>query len=166
MLTIQSLTGSHNRSDFDCGKPALNEWLLRTARQHQEKGISQTFVAVEASSPTKVLGFYALSACEVVTEELPDEVAKKLPRKMPAVKLGRLAVDRAVQGQGLGELLLMDAIHRTCNVREHIGAFALFVDAKDDEAAAFYAKYGFIALPDASSTLVLPLKRICGSGGT
>lgn len=166
MLTIQSLTGSHNRSDFDCGKPALNEWLLRTARQHQEKDISQTFVAVEASSPTKVLGFYALSACEVVTEELPDEVAKKLPRKMPAVKLGRLAVDRAVQGQGLGELLLMDAIHRTCNVREHIGAFALFVDAKDDEAVAFYAKYGFIALPDASSTLVLPLKRICGSGGT
>jgi GNAT superfamily N-acetyltransferase len=136
---------------------------LKTARQHQEKDISQTFVAVEASPPTKVLGFYALSACEIVTAELPEEVAAKLPRKMPAVRLGRLAVDKAVQGQGLGELLLMNAIHRTCNVREHIGAFALFVDAKDDDGAAFYAKYGFIALPDASLTLVLPLKRVCGS---
>lgn len=165
MLTIQSLTGSHNRKEFDCGKPALNEWLLKTARQHQEKDISQTFVAVDASTPTKVLGFYALSACEVVTAELPEEVAARLPRKMPAVKLGRLAVDKAARGRGLGEFLLMDAINRTCNVREHIGAFALFVDA-NDEAAAFYSKYGFTALPDASSTLVLPLKWICRSTDT
>lgn len=165
MLTIQSLTGSHDRKRFDCGKPALNEWLLKTARQHQEKDISQTFVAVDASMPTQVLGFYALSACEVVTAELPEGVAAKLPRKMPAVKLGRLAVDKAVQGQGLGALLLMDAIKRTCNVREHIGAFALFVDAKESEAAAFYTAFGFIALPDASSTLVLPLKQVCGPSG-
>jgi GNAT superfamily N-acetyltransferase len=139
---------------------------LKTARQHQEKDISQTVVAVEVATPTKVLGFYALSACEVVTADLPEEIAAKLPRKMPAVKLGRLAVDKSAQGQGLGKLLLMDAIKRTCNVREHIGAFALFVDAKDDKAVSFYSQYGFIALPDASSTLVLPLKQICGSTAT
>lgn len=161
MLTILSLTGSHNRKEFDCGKPALNEWLSRTARQHQEKDISQTFVAVDPTSPGKILGFYALSACELVTAELPPEVASRLPRKAPAVRLGRLAVDRSAQGQGLGELLLMDVIKRSCDVRGHIGVFALFVEAKDDDAAAFYRKYGFTALPDASMTMVLPLRNVC-----
>jgi len=161
MLTIQSLSGSHDRKGFDCGKPALNEWLERTARQHQEKDISQTFVAVDMEAPRRILGFYALSACEVVTGELPPELASKLPRKAPAVRLGRLAVDSSAQGQGLGELLLMDAIKRSCAVRGHIGVFALFVDAKDDEAAAFYKRYGFTAFPDSAMTLVLPLRAVC-----
>jgi GNAT superfamily N-acetyltransferase len=161
MLTIQSLSGSHDRSKFDCGKPALNAWLSRTARQHQEKDISQTFVAVEVDSPGRILGFYALSACEVVSEELPQELASKLPRKAPAIRLGRLAVESSMQGQGLGEMLLMDAIKRSCNVREHIGVFALFVDAKDEGAAAFYARYGFAALPDSPKTMVLPLRQVC-----
>ena len=161
MLAILSLSGNHNRKEFDCGKPALDEWLHRTARQHQERDISQTFVAVDMDAPSRILGFYALSACEVVTEELPPALAARLPRKVPAVRLGRLAVDVSVQGQGLGELLLMDAIKRTCDVHGHIGVFALFVDAKDDEAAASYGKYGFTALPDTSRTMVLPLGKTC-----
>ena len=161
MLTILSLTGSHDRKTFDCGKPVLNEWLARTARQHQEKDISQTFVAVDPQTPARILGFYALSACEVVTEALPPDLAAKLPRKGPAIMLGRLAVDRSVQGQRLGELLLVDAIKRACNVREHIGVFALFVDAKDEEAGRFYRKYGFTALPDTPATMVLPLRHVC-----
>ena len=161
MLTIRSLSGSHDRRRFDCGKPALDEWLSQTARQHQLKDISQTFVAVDPEEPGRILGFYALSACEVVTEELPADLASKLPRQMPAVKLGRLAVDKSFQRQGLGELLLMDAIKRACNVREQIGVFALFVDAKDDEAVAFYSRYGFSALPRSPKTMVLALKHVC-----
>lgn len=162
MLTIQSLTGSHDRSRFDCGKAALNDWLARTARQHQEKGISQTFVAVDPASPRRILAFYALTACEVACAELPASIAAKLPRRAGAIRLGRLAVDLSVQGQRLGELVLMDAIRRACAVREHVGVFALFVDAKDDQAAAFYSRYGFAALPDAPLTLVLPLRGVCG----
>lgn len=161
MLTILSLTGSHDRKAFDCGKPVLNEWLARTARQHQEKDISQTFVAVAPQAPTRILGFYALSACEVITEALPAKLASKLPRNAPAIRLGRLAVDRSVQGQGLGESLLVDAIKRACNVRQHIGVLALFVDAKDDDAVTFYAKYGFKALPDSPRTMVLALAKVC-----
>ena len=161
MLIIQSLSGNHDRKAFDCGKAPLNEWLSTTARQHQEKDISQTFVAVELNSPGRILGFYALSACELSGEDLPTGLAAKLPRKAPAVRLGRLAVDLSVQGQGLGELLLIDAIKRTCDVRAHIGVFALFIDAKDDEAVAFYAKYGFVSLPDSPRTLLLPLRHAC-----
>jgi len=162
MLTIQSLSGNHNRKEFDCGKPELNEWLSRFARQHQERDISQTFVAVDPDFPCKILGFYALTACQVVTEELPPEVAAKLPRKAPGVKLARLAVDRSVQRKGVGELLLVNAIKRTCETRKHVGIFALFVDAKDEGAVAFYEKYGFRAFPDSPRTLLLPLAKACG----
>ena len=164
MLTIQSLSGNHNRKEFDCGKPELNEWLSRFARQHQERDISQTFVAVDPASPSTILGFYALTACEVVTAELPLEIAARLPRKAPGVRLGRLAVDRSVQRQGVGELLLLNALKRRCETRKHIGVFALFVDAKDEDAVAFYKKYGFLALPDSPKTLVLPLAKVCESG--
>ena len=98
-----------------------------------------------------------MTACEVLTEELPEDLAKKLPRKVPGIRLGRLAVDRSVQGQGLGEHLLMDAIDRSRRVLKHIGIHALFVDAKDERAAAFYRKYGFRPLPEDSLKLVLPL---------
>ena len=132
MATIQPLSGNHNRKAFDCGRRELNDWLVRFARQHQDRGISQTFVAIDPDSPAKILGFYALNACEISTEILPPAIAAKLPRKAPGVKLGRLAVDKSVQGQRLGELLLVDAIQRTCDARKHIGMFALFVDAIDE----------------------------------
>ena len=101
-----------------------------------------------------------MTACEILTDELPEDLASKLPRKIPGIRLGRLAVDRSVQGQGLGEHLLMDAIERSRRVLEHIGVHALFVDAKDERAAAFYRKYGFRPLPDDSLKLVLPLAAV------
>lgn len=161
MLTIQSLTGHHNRKAFDCGKPALDEWLAKSARQHQDKGISQTFVAVDAQSPATIHGFYALSACEVVTENLPSTIASRLPRNAPGIRLGRLAVNRSDQKTGLEKLLLVDAIKRSCEVRGNIGVFALFVDAIDDEAIAFYGRFGFVSLPDSHRTMVLPLEGVC-----
>ena len=132
-------------------------WLRQAAQQHQRRGISKTFVAVADDEPSRILGFYALTACEVVSQDLPDDLAKRLPRKVPGIRLGRLAVDRTVQGQGLGELLLMDALDRARRVLEHVGVHALFVDAKDERAAAFYRKYGFRPLPEQPLQLVLVL---------
>ena len=133
----------------------LDAWLRQTAQQHQRRGISRTFVAAAEEAPSRILGFHALTVCEIVANELPGDLAGKLPRSVPGIRLGRLAVDRSVQGQGLGELLLMDAIERAKLVLEHVGVHAVFVDAKDARAAAFYRKYGFRALPSAPLTLVL-----------
>ena len=155
MLSIQPLTGRHNRGAFESGSAQLDVWLRQTAQQHQNKGISKTFVAVTDEAPARILGFYALTVCEVVAQDLPEDLAKKLPRRVPGIRLGRLAVDRSMQGQRLGELLLVDAIKRAKLVLEHVGVHALFVDAKDDQAAAFYRKYGFRPLPNDPRTLVL-----------
>jgi GNAT superfamily N-acetyltransferase len=157
MLSIQPLAGRHDRRAFDSGSAQLDAWLRQTAQQHQRRGISKTFVAATEEAPSRILGFYALTVCEVVADELPEDLAKKLPRRVPGIRLGRLAVDRSVQGQGLGELLLMDAINRAKLVLEHVGVHALFVDAKDARAAAFYRKYGLRPLPGNPSTLVLAI---------
>jgi GNAT superfamily N-acetyltransferase len=155
MLSIQPLTGRHDRNAFASGSDPLDTWLRQTAQQHQRRGISKTFVAVEENAPTRILGYYALTVCEVLSEELPESLARRLPRRVPGVRLGRLAVDSSVQGQGLGELLLMNAIDRSKRVLEHVGVHALFVDAKDERAATFYAKYGFQPLPSDPLRLVL-----------
>ena len=157
MLTIQALSGDHDRSRFDSGSPALDSWLRQTAQQHQRRGISKTFVAVADEAPTHILGFYALIACEVLTRNLPTDLARRLPSKVPGIRLGRLAVDRAAQGHGLGELLLMDAIDRARRVTEYVGVHALFVDAKDEHAAGFYRKYGSRPFPEQPLPLVLGL---------
>ena len=158
------MTGRHERSAFASASAPLDAWLRQTAQQHQRRGISKTFVAVTDEEPGRILGYYALSACEILTDELPAQLAGKLPRRVPGIRLGRLAVDRSVQGQGLGEHLLTDAIERARRVLEHIGVHALFVDAKDERAAAFYRKYGFRPLPDDSLKLVLPLAGLPDAG--
>ena len=157
-MGIQALTGSHDRQGFDCGRPELNEWLAKVARQHQDKGLSKTFVAVQETAPAIILGYYALTLTEVDTRALPVTLAKKLPRIIPGVRLGRLAVDRHAQGKRLGELLLMDAMERVRAVREQAGAVGLFVDAIDTQAAGFYARYGAVAFLDAPLKLFLPVR--------
>jgi GNAT superfamily N-acetyltransferase len=160
MLSIQALSGRHDRRTCDSGSAQLDAWLRQTAQQHQRRGLSKTFVATSEDAPSRILGFYALTVCEVVADELPEDLAKKLPRRVPGIRLGRLAIDRVVQGQGLGELLLMDAIARAKLVLEHVGVHALFVDAKDARAAMFYRRYGFRPLPSQPSTLVLVIAGI------
>lgn len=154
------MTGRHDRRAFDSGSAPLDAWLRQMAQQHQRRGISKTFVATAADAPSRILGYYALTVCEVIAEDLPEDLARKLPRRVPGIRLGRLAVDRSVQGQGLGELLLVDATKRARLVLEHVGVHALFVDAKDARAAAFYRKYGFRALPGDPLTLVLVIAGI------
>ncbi len=108
----------------------------------------------------RIAGYYTLASSSLLLTDLPTSTGKKLPRypTVPAVRMGRLAVDQTFKGQGLGGALLADALDRA--VRSEIAAFALMVDAKDETAAAFYRYHGFIALPDSPMTLFLPLTTV------
>ena len=147
-MLIQNLTGSHDRKGFDCGRPELNHWLQRIARQHRDKGLSRTFVAVQDDQAALIAGYYALTLAELDNRQLPPARRKRFPRRIPGVRLGRLAVDQRFQRKGLGELLLIDAMERTRRVQAEAGAVGLFVDAIDTQAAQFYQRYGFTGAPD------------------
>lgn len=160
MLLVQALTGSHDRLRFDCQRAELNDWLKQVARQHQDKGLSKTFVLVADSDPTRICGFYALTLAELERSQLPEIWQTKLPRRIPSVRLGRLAVDRDAQGHGLGELLLTDAISRAQRIYQEAGGLGLFVDALDEHASSFYRRYGFQCCPDQPLLLFLPTQNI------
>ncbi|MDP1956752.1 MAG: GNAT family N-acetyltransferase, partial [Rhodocyclaceae bacterium] len=104
-MQLHPLTGSHDRQAFDCGRQELNDWLRQVARQHQDKGLSKTFVAIREELPARICGYYALTLAEIENRHLPEDWRKKLPRRIPGVRLGRLAVDKECRGKGLGELL-------------------------------------------------------------
>jgi len=157
-MQILPLTGNHDRQGFDCGRQELNDWLRKVARQHQDKGLSKTFVATREDAPDRILGYYALTLAELENRHLPEAWRKKLPRRIPGVRLGRLAVDRRCQGKGLGELLLIDALTRMRRVYTEAGGIGLFVDAIDEQAAGFYRRFGFAACPDNPLLLFLPVK--------
>jgi len=147
-MQLLPLTGSHDRQEFDCGRQELNDWLRQVARQHQEKGLSRTFVATLDEAPNSICGYYALTLAELENRNLPEAWRKKLPRRIPGVKLGRLAVDKEFQGKGLGELLLVDALTRAQRIYQEAGGIGLFVDAIDEQAAGYYKRFGFEAMPD------------------
>jgi len=162
VLFVELLSRAHDREHFDCGIEALNAFLRQTARQHQEKGISRTFVLVEhgGAEPTPILGFFTLAATEGFTASLPPEIAKRFPTRIPAIILARLAVDKSRQGRGLGAALVAEALTRVASIAEQLGVAGLFVDAKDEGAAAFYRKYGFVPLVSDPLRLFLPLATI------
>jgi len=158
MMRVLPLTGSHDRQDFDCGRQELNGWLRQVARQHQDKGLSKTFVAVREELPSRICGYYALTLVELDSHHLPECWRKKLPRRIPGVRLGRLAVCKQYQGKGLGELLLVDALTRAQRIYTEAGGIGLFVDAIDEQAAGYYRRFGFTASPDDPLLLFLPAK--------
>lgn len=157
-MRVLPLTGSHDRQGFDCGRQELNDWLRQVARQHQDKRLSKTFVAIREDAPDRILGYYALTLAELENRHLPQAWRKKLPRRIPGVRLGRLAVDQHYQGKGLGELLLVDALTRARRVYAEAGGIGLFVDAIDEQGAGFYRRFGFEACPDNPLLLFLPVK--------
>lgn len=157
-MQVLPLTGSHDRQLFDCGRSELNTWLAQVASQHQKKGLSKTFVAVLEGAPSRICAYYALTLAELDSQHLPEVWRKKMPRRAPGVRLGRLAVDLRCQRQGLGELLLMDALTRAHRIYAQAGGIGLFVDALDEQAAAFYTRYGFVAAPDQPLLLFLPVQ--------
>ena len=160
-MQVLPLTGSHDRQGFDCGRPELNDWLRQVARQHQDKGLSKTFVAIREEAPERICGYYTLTLAELENRHLPVAWHKKLPRRIPGVRLGRLAVARACQGKGLGELLLVDALTRARRIHAEAGGIGLFVDAIDEQAVGYYRRLGFDASPDNSLLLFLSV-RVAG----
>ena len=171
-MKVQALTGNHDRNRFDCGVDALSLWLRQTALQHQAKGISRTFVAVPSNAEEvedyllagygdigefSILGFFALSSAFILADDLVPELAKRYPRQIPVTRLGRLAIRSDLQGQGLGQLLLADAVTRSRNAALSVGSAGIFVDAKNAAAAKFYADYGFIVCRGQPLTLYLPM---------
>lgn len=153
-VQIQGLSSFHNRKNFDCGTPQLNDWLANMALQHGKRYISRTFVAVNVAVPEEVLGFYALTVSEVVRDGLPNH--NKLPNRVPVVRLGRFAVRKSLQGKGLGTRLLMNAFERVAEISLQTGVAGLVVDAKDTSAADFYRGFGFVPIPDIPLQLFLP----------
>ena len=160
-IRVVPLETVHEVNEFDCGNDDLNVFLRATAGQHQRKFISKSYVLIDDEAPTTVMGFYTLAVRRMVSkDDLPPEMAKRLPREVPGFSLARLAVQDAIKGQGHGEYLLAHALDRAARVAGEIGGYALFVDAKDQAAAAFYKKYGFISFPDDPLILCMPFANM------
>ncbi len=148
------------RSTFDCGVPALNQYLAQTASQHERNHMTRTFCAV---TDRKIVGYYALTTTETDVSALSDATRKRLRLpygNIPAMRLVRLAIDISLQGQGLGTRLLMDALKKVETVAASTGCVGLFVDAKDNAAATFYTGFDFKPSPSDPLLLFLPLPTI------
>ena len=155
------ISKAHDREAFDCGEAELNEFLRRHARQSNEKGGAITFVATPIGDERRVLGFYSLSPASIDYARTPALVKKGLARyDVPVFRLGRLAVDRTMQGHGLGGQLLLAAGRRCIRAATEVGGVARLIDAKNDRVARWYEAYGALSLLDAPRSLVLPLATI------
>ncbi len=157
---VEPLGPQHDRAAFSCGVPALDTYLHQQAGQDFKRRAAVPFVLTDGGGT--IAGYYTLSQFAVELDELPASIAKRLAKypMVPATLLGRLAVASAYRGQGLGELLLMDALHRSLESSRRVASAAVVVDAKDAGALAFYRKYGFIALPRIERRLFLPMGTI------
>lgn len=159
-IRFDLLGPAHDRAHFSCGVPALDTYLQKQARQDVRRRVAVAFVATPDGKT--IAGYYTLSQYSVELGVLPEEIAGKLPRYplVPATLIGRLAVSAAFRGQGIGELLLMDALSRCLHGSREVASAAVMVDAKDDRAAAFYRKYGFLELPKIAMRLFLPMATV------
>ena len=152
----EPLLASHRLDDFDCGQPALNDWLVRHARQAQSSGSARTFVAAEAQ---RVAGFFSLTVGQVDTLEAPARIRQGMGRyPVPVVILARLGVSVQDQGRGIGIGLLKDAIRRALMISDQAGIRALLTHPMDEEATRFYSRFGFEPSPLREDQLLLLLK--------
>lgn len=152
---LEMLAG-HDRSAFDCGAAELNAYFRARVGQDMRRNYATCFVAVDEQSE-RMGGYYTLSMGSINLDALPESVTKKLPRypQAPVARLGRLAVDLDYQGRKLGGSLLADAIYRVA--QSEVAAYAIVVDAKDNNAVRFYEHFGFLKLARRPRTLFLPL---------
>ena len=155
---LAPLDAAHDRAGFNSDSEPLNRYLREQVTQDIRRRVAACFVAL--GDGQSIAGYYTLASASLLLSDLPTSAGKKLPRNptVPAVRMGRLAVDQAFKGQGLGGALLADALDRAA--RSEIAAFALMVDARDKAVAAFYRHHGFIGLSDSPLTLFLPLATV------
>ena len=157
-LVIEPLNPTHGRTGFQCGVEALDRYLKKQAKQDIKRRISRVFVATKPDNPKTVIGYYTLSTLSIELNQLPEKLVRKLPKHpVSAALIGRLAVSNPAQGQGVGKMLLADAIKRTLVVSDQIAIYAMVVDAINDNAKKFYEQFGFSRLSDDSPRLFLPL---------
>jgi GNAT superfamily N-acetyltransferase len=158
-FVVERLAAGHDRADFTCGAEALDRYLQHQASQDERRRITACFVALDATNG-RIAGYYALAASGIPLAEMPEALAKRLPRypSVPVARLGCLAVALTYRGRRLGGALLWDAVDRAA--RSDVAVYALVVDAKDEEAEKFYQHHGFAAFGSAPGTLILPLKPV------
>jgi GNAT superfamily N-acetyltransferase len=157
---IEPLADHHERGEFSCGKAPLDIFLQKHAGQYARKDVGRTYIAVRPGERA-VVGYYTIAASAVEFAHLPLSLTKKLPKHpVPMILLGRLAVDQAVHGKGLGGELLIDASNRAMKIADEVGVFGVHTHAIDDDAKAFYAKFGFVPLLDQERHLLLTITTI------
>jgi len=164
---IQLLDKSlHRRDGFSCGKESLDAYLKQTARRAQEAGVGGTWVAVDRSEDPDedgrrpILGYYTVAMASIHLAELPTESRRGLPSQVPAARLARLAVATSAQGEGLGRLLLIDALGRIAQASQQVTAYAVVLGALNDDAKSFYEPYGFLELTNDPLHLFLPMTTV------
>lgn len=157
----EPLNSKHKKADFSCGMEMLDNYIHKQANQDIKRKLAACFVIKEPETDL-IKGYYTLSNSNIPLEGIPNEIRRKLPsayEAIPTTLLGRLAIDTKFQGQGIGKLILVDALKRSYELSKIIGSFAVVVDPIDQNAEKFYEKYGFIKLPD-SKKMFLPMKTI------
>jgi predicted N-acetyltransferase YhbS len=157
---IEPMADEHERGAFSCGKAPLDAFIQTKAGQYARRDMGRTFVAVRPGERA-VVGYYTVAASAVEFVHVPPSLGKKLPKHpVPAILLGRLAVDQSVHGKGLGGELLIDATNRAMKIADELGVFGVHTHAIDDEAKAFYAHFGFVPLLDDDRHMLLPMATI------
>jgi GNAT superfamily N-acetyltransferase len=155
-----AISKEHNRNAFDCGEPALNDFLRNYARKNHEKGGAKTFLAI-SNADNSILGYYSLSPASVEYSRVPEIARRGLGRyDVPGFRLARLAVARETQRKGLGGQLLLAAGRRCLRASSEIGGVIMLIDAKNESVAEWYASYGAVPLLDNPLSLVLPLATV------
>lgn len=144
-FTSVPLDQAHDTTAFRCGEDSLDSWLIEHAHNDISRGTARVWIWLEATG--RVLAYYSLSASKVSREDVPTKIGRGGPIEIPAVLVGRLALDRSLQGQNLGEVLLADALSRIVDATRTVGARLVVVDALHEKAAAFYERYGFRRVP-------------------
>lgn len=152
----EKLSAGHDLSAFDCGEPALDDWLRRRSPRNEVSGTSRTYVVCVGR---RVVGYYAISAGAIAHRHAPGRIKRNAPDPIPVVVLGRLAVDKAAHGQGVGSGLLRDAVLRILQAAEIAGVRAILVHAISEAAKRFYEKYGFIESPVDPMTVMITTKE-------
>lgn len=153
------LTEAHDSSTFDSGEPALDDWLRRRAWDNLLMAASRTYVVCQKGSE-RIVGYFALSMGQILAQEATGSMRRNMPKQIPAILLGRLAIDRAWQGKGLGRALLADAVRRSLRAANEVSARLVIVHAISPAAEAFYLHHGFTRLPVETPTLALDLVKL------
>jgi GNAT superfamily N-acetyltransferase len=155
-VMIELLNKKHNRTNFDCEKEILNNYLKNQAGQDIKRKLSTCFVLSELKT-NNIQGFYTLSNSSIPLNSFSEKIQKKLPKSytsIPTTLLGRLAVDKKYKGNGIGKILLIDALKKSYYNSQLIASFALVVDPIDEDAENFYKKFDFIKLPDSGKMFI------------